>query len=240
MESTQSRHLARSPSRAAGHGMGMRGSRRARDLARGQANAHAAGRRDPALPCSLPPLPPLPPLFFTPPSERHLQHLKSSGTRCVYRLPADRSKVGAESTASHRPAPMKTGPRTRETVDRSLISTCSEGPAVSLNGSPTVSPVTAALCASLPLPPYLPDSMYFFALSHAPPALFRKSDSRMPVVVAVISSPATTCGPSNGLPCREPMQRKMKPMAIGKPSASSPGFRISERAAAVTIATHLL
>lgn len=33
-----------------------------------------------------------------------------------------------------------------------VMMTCKLGPAVSLNGSPTVSPVTAALCAVLPLP----------------------------------------------------------------------------------------
>ena len=38
------------------------------------------------------------------------------------------------------------------------MTTCRAGPAVSLQGSPTVSPVTAALCASLPLPPKLPIS----------------------------------------------------------------------------------
>src|ERR1700741_2988627 len=43
------------------------------------------------------------------------------------------------------------------------------GPAVSLYGSPTVSPVTAAAWASEPLPPYKPSSISFFALSHAPP-----------------------------------------------------------------------
>src|SRR4029079_13662258 len=43
------------------------------------------------------------------------------------------------------------------------------GPAVSLYGSPTVSPVTAAACASEPLPPNAPSSISFFALSHAPP-----------------------------------------------------------------------
>ncbi len=40
---------------------------------------------------------------------------------------------------------------TNATVQSSLMSTCSEGPAVSLKGSPTVSPTTAALCASEPL-----------------------------------------------------------------------------------------
>ena len=46
-----------------------------------------------------------------------------------------------------------------------LINGLIAGPAVSLYGSPTVSPVTAALWASEPLPPQLPSSMYFFALS---------------------------------------------------------------------------
>ena len=52
----------------------------------------------------------------------------------------------------------------------SLIRIFKLGPEVSLNGSPTVSPTTVALCASLPLPPWFPSSMNFFALSHAPPA----------------------------------------------------------------------
>ena len=44
------------------------------------------------------------------------------------------------------------------------------GPAVSLYGSPTVSPVTAACGLPEPLPPKLPSSMYFLALSQAPTA----------------------------------------------------------------------
>ena len=58
-----------------------------------------------------------------------------------------------------------------EIVDKSLIKILIEGPEVSLKGSPTVSPTTAALCASDPLPPYWPVSMCFFALSQAPPLL---------------------------------------------------------------------
>ena len=50
-----------------------------------------------------------------------------------------------------------------------LIRGLSAGPAVSLNGSPTVSPMTAALWASEPFPPSWPSSMYFLALSQAPP-----------------------------------------------------------------------
>src|SRR5690606_38790590 len=59
----------------------------------------------------------------------------------------------------------------RATVLMTLISGLIEGPAVSLYGSPTVSPTTAAAWASEPLPPWLPSSMYFLALSQAPPPL---------------------------------------------------------------------
>ena len=65
-----------------------------------------------------------------------------------------------------------------------LISGLSAGPAVSLNGSPMVSPMTAALWASDPLPPSLPSSMYFLALSHAPPELDRKLAISWPVRMA--------------------------------------------------------
>ena len=58
-----------------------------------------------------------------------------------------------------------------ETVDTSLIRIFREGPEVSLKGSPTVSPTTAALWQSEPFPPWCPASMYFLALSQAPPAL---------------------------------------------------------------------
>ena len=43
---------------------------------------------------------------------------------------------------------MNSGASTSVIVASSLISTCSDGPAVSLKGSPTVSPTTAALCGS--------------------------------------------------------------------------------------------
>ena len=56
-----------------------------------------------------------------------------------------------------RPAPllmaMNSGAKTRETTVISLIRMLMDGPEVSLNGSPTVSPTTAALWLSLPLPP---------------------------------------------------------------------------------------
>ena len=47
----------------------------------------------------------------------------------------------------------KTGANTRETMAISFSRILSEGPEVSLNGSPTTSPSIAALCASDPLPP---------------------------------------------------------------------------------------
>ena len=55
---------------------------------------------------------------------------------------------------------MNSGASTSVIVASSLIRTCSDGPAVSLNGSPTVSPTTAAACASLPLPSTLPSSSF--------------------------------------------------------------------------------
>jgi len=90
------------------------------------------------------------------------------------------------------------GARTSVIVAMSLMRTCSDGPAVSLNGSPTVSPTTAAAWASvflprtLPLSSFrLPDSIYFFALSHAPPPLFKTVASRTPEMVPTMSIPAT-------------------------------------------------
>jgi hypothetical protein len=59
----------------------------------------------------------------------------------------------------------------------SLIKMFKDGPEVSLSGSPTVSPITAALCSSdpffltYPSTVNYPDSMYFLALSQAPPEL---------------------------------------------------------------------
>ena len=75
-------------------------------------------------------------------------------------------------------------------VDSSLIRMWILGPAVSLQGSPTVSPVTAALWASEPFPPNLPVSSYFLALSQAPPPLLKKRAINIPVEVENIKNPA--------------------------------------------------
>ena len=49
-----------------------------------------------------------------------------------------------------------------------------------------MSPVTAALCASLPLPPKLPSSMYFLALSQAPPPVVIEIATNRPVTIVPI------------------------------------------------------
>ena len=90
------------------------------------------------------------------------------------------------------------------------------GPAVSLSGSPTVSPVTAALCFSLPLPvlaagsPARPRSV-FLALSQAPPALAMKTASNCPVTIMPARKPARAMAP------------RPKPTSIGTSMASRPG-----------------
>ena len=82
---------------------------------------------------------------------------------------AEMAKRGPSSSDSL----MMAGRINSDTRFITLMSGLSAGPAVSLNGSPTVSPMTAALWASEPLPPSWPSSMYFLALSQAPPALDR-------------------------------------------------------------------
>jgi len=61
-----------------------------------------------------------------------------------YKLPADQEN---RPNVTVRPA------ITTETMVISLIRMLREGPEVSLNGSPTVSPTTPALWAALPFPP---------------------------------------------------------------------------------------
>src|SRR5207247_7834059 len=89
---------------------------------------------------------------------------------------------------------MNSGARTRVIVASSLTRTWRDGPAVSLNGSPTVSPTTAAAWAGVFLPIGLPcssskwpDSMYFLALSQAPPPLLRTVASITPAIVPTMS-----------------------------------------------------
>src|SRR5205085_4118539 len=69
------------------------------------------------------------------------------------------------------------------------------GPAVSLFGSPTVSPVTAAACVSVPLPPKCPSSMYFLALSQAPPPEVIWIARKLPVTIDPMSMPPSAFAP---------------------------------------------
>ena len=101
------------------------------------------------------------------------------------------------------------------------------GPEVSLKGSPTVSPTTEALWLSDPLPPKFPASMYFLALSHAPPLLAIKRARNAPITVAPKSMP-----PRVSLPRR-------KPTATGVRTATRPGATIFLRAATVAMDTQV-
>src|SRR3954468_10671806 len=86
-----------------------------------------------------------------------------------------------------------TASSSRATMLLILIIGLTAGPAVSLYGSPTVSPVTAALWASEPLPPKWPSSMYFLALSQAPP----------PEVIEIATNRPVTMTPKSIAPTAE-------------------------------------
>ena len=81
-----------------------------------------------------------------------------------------------------------TGVNTTATMLMSFTRMFREGPEVSLQGSPTVSPITAAAWVGflLPsasfLPPKLPFSICFLALSQAPPALLSVQASANPAI----------------------------------------------------------
>ena len=101
-----------------------------------------------------------------------------------------------------------------------------DGPEVSLKGSPTVSPTTAALCGSLPFPPKCPSSIYFLALSQAPPAFD---------IIIARSTPDESAPAS--IPPRASVPITI-PTTSGATIAISPGSIISLRAALVEISTH--
>ena len=112
---------------------------------------------------------------------------------------------------------------------------------MSLKGSPTVSPVTAALCASEPLyviSPLIstPASKDFFALSHAPPALFWKIAQSTPDTVTPAMYPPSISAMAR---LSMPKAKGTKAMTSGNPIVSKPGNIISFNEASVEIATHL-
>merc|ERR1719487_1260623 len=110
----------------------------------------------------------------------------------------------------------------------SLMTMLRAGPLVSFIGSPTVSPVTAFLwaCDFFPLPsPRPPASMYFFALSQAPPVFDMEMASMTPETRAPTRRPAAAF-----LPKKTPQRR-------GLSRTSAPGGSISRRDARVEICT---
>mmetsp|Transcript_3243 Transcript_3243/g.10111 ORF Transcript_3243/g.10111 Transcript_3243/m.10111 type:complete len:288 (-) Transcript_3243:1611-2474(-) len=125
--------------------------------------------------------------------------------------------------------PMKKSHMTSETIAMSFIRMLSAGPEVSLSGSPTVSPTTAALWHSPPLrwttPPTSrqPFSTYFLALSQAPPVLLADMASCTPLSSPPARRPATLCTPNS------------VPVTIGDRMTSRPGATISRRLASVEI-----
>ncbi|MNV41046.1 hypothetical protein D3C71_1326710 [compost metagenome] len=90
-----------------------------------------------------------------------------------------------------------------------------------------MSPVTAALWASLPLPPWWPSSMYFLALSHAPPPVHMLMATKRPVTMVPMSKPPSALGPSS------------RPTTMGTTTGSRLGITISLMAAVVSMSTAL-
>src|SRR5438132_3232996 len=84
---------------------------------------------------------------------------------------------------------IRRGAITSVIVDKSLTRMCSDGPAVSLNGSPTVSPTTAALLGALPFPPSLPAAVNVFVVSHTLRQVFWKRALRRLGVGLMTSTP---------------------------------------------------
>jgi hypothetical protein len=114
-----------------------------------------------------------------------------------------------------------------------LIKILRAGPEVSFNGSPTVSPTTAALCSSVPLAltvPLIvnyPPSIYFLALSQAPPELALEVAIATPETIAPGNNPATARGP------------RTTPKTKGVHKTRAPGATILLKEASVEIAIHL-
>src|SRR5205823_372218 len=115
------------------------------------------------------------------------------------------------------------------TILTTLIIGLMAGPAVSLYGSPTVSPVTAAACAKEPLPPRFPSSINFFALSQAAPPDVIAIAMNNPVTIVPTSSPPSTTAPSG-------LMIATKTTAT---NGNNAGTIISRKAAFVTMSTQV-
>merc|ERR1719401_1280326 len=118
--------------------------------------------------------------------------------------------------------------KTSETMACNFITMFKAGPEVSLKGSPTVSPVTAASCAGTFLPlraasSEKPPLMYFLQLSQAPPELDIEMASCTEETREPVRMPNTACTP------------KKVPATKGDPITSAPGAIISLSEARVEI-----
>src|SRR5690606_17609086 len=136
-------------------------------------------------------------------------------------------RASGSGQSSQPPERAMTPAKISATVLMTLMSGLIEGPAVSLYGSPTVSPTTAAAWASEPLPPWLPSSMYFLALSQAPPPFDIDRAIIRPEAITPISRPPSASGPQR------------KPTTAGQAHAMTPDSAISRSAARVTMSTAL-
>ena len=91
--------------------------------------------------------------------------------------------------------------KTSDRIAMSFIRMFKLGPEVSFKGSPTVSPITAAMWISLPFlttcPLWFirPASMYFLALSQAPPVLEAEIAICTPLTIAPGRKPNSALGP---------------------------------------------
>ena len=139
-------------------------------------------------------------------------------------------------------------PKIKEVMADNLIRMLIDGPEVSFNGSPTVSPQTAALCSSVEFPSLsflvnlngssflsewsgfleklLPFSIYFLVLSQAPPVLENEKAIYTPDTMIPAKSPLTASGP------------KKRPVKKGVKRTKSPGATILEIEALVEISIH--
>jgi hypothetical protein len=93
-------------------------------------------------------------------------------------------------------------PNINDKIAINLTRIFNAGPEVSFNGSPTVSPTTAALCIYDPFNTLLfsvsnitPLYIYFFALSHAPPVFDAEMAICTPLTIAPGRNPARITGP---------------------------------------------
>ena len=92
-----------------------------------------------------------------------------------------------------------------------------------------MSPVTAAAWASEPFPPQLPSSIYFLALSQAPPEEVMAIATKRPVTIVPTRTPPSTTGPRPG----------MAATATTKTTGRRAGMIIWRRAAFVTMSTQV-